>query len=248
MRFYLAYQIGEPVYQNDSRFKTPDDTSMIWRYMNYDRFKFLVKEQKLYFCSVDTIKRDDPYEGSYYACDLLNEVDPSIAQNFVKQANSCGPSIAVNCWHLSKSESMAMWKLYSGDKGIAIQTTVGKLKVAFDGFKDIVYIGEIVYTDEPIEHPNGWTVDMFMSCMTKRKCFEHEKELRAFIWNTTKQVTREKDGSVIVPIKVNSLAEKVYLSPTSKGCLRAKVNALMKKNNIINIPIIPSRILTAPCF
>ena len=188
----------------------------------------------------------DPYEGSYYACKLLNEVDSSDAQHFVNQIDRCGPPIAVNCWHLSEYDSMAMWKIYSGDKGIAVQTTIQKLKNAFIRYQDSVWIGRISYTDEPIDHPTGWSVDKFMACITKRKCYEHEKEVRAFIWDTTK-IDRTEDGSAIVPIEINDLIESVFLSPESEDSMMDNVRMLLDKNGI-DIKPTKSPILTAPSF
>src|SRR5258706_406031 len=34
----------------------------------------------------------------------------------------------VNCWHVNEGESAAMWDLYANSKGIAIRSTVGRLK------------------------------------------------------------------------------------------------------------------------
>jgi hypothetical protein len=214
--------------------------------MNYDKFESFIVEQILYFCSIDILKKEDPFEGSYYACKLLHEVEPSVAQNFVNQVNQCGPPIAVNCWHLSEYDSMAMWKIYSGKKGIAVQTTIQKLKAAFGRYHDSVWFGKISYTDEPIDHPTGWSADKFMACMTKRKCFEYEKELRLLIW-ATEEINRKEDGSAIVPIDINSLVENVYLSPESENSLIDKVRNLMD-NHGINIKPQKSPILTAPYF
>ena len=234
------------MYKKDPRFETPDDSSRIWRYMNYDRFESLISEQILFFCSIDTLKKMDPYEGSYYACKLLNEVDPSDAQRFVNQINQCGPPIAVNCWHLSEYDSMAMWKIYSREKGIAIQTTIRKLKDTFNKYQDSIWIGKLSYTDEPIEHPTDWTVDKFMACMTKRNCYEYEKEVRALIWETN-EIKRTDDGSAIVPIEINDLLENVLLSPESDDTVLENVRALLDKHGIEIIPI-KSEVLTSPCF
>jgi hypothetical protein len=234
------------MYKEDPRFETPDDVSKIWRYMSYDKFESFIVERILYFCSIDVIKKEDPFEGSYYACKLLHEVNASVAQNFVNQVNQCGPTIAVNCWHLSEYDSMAMWKIYSGKKGIAVQTTIQKLKAEFDRYPDSVWIGKISYTDEPIDHPIGWSVDKFMSCMTKRKCYEHEKEVRALIWETT-EINRTEDGSAIVPIKIDSLLESVFLSPESDDTLMESVLALLVKHGV-DIKPIKSKVLTAPSF
>lgn len=231
---------------SDLRFRTPSYACKIWRYMNYEKFESFLVDQVLYFCAIDTLKKEEPYEGSYYACPLLNEVDLLSSQNFVRQINQCGPPVAVNCWHLSENESMAMWKIYSKSKGIAIQTRVGNLKKAFDRSGYDVNIGQIFYTDVPIDHSDGWTVDKFMSCLTKQKCFEYEKELRALIWDTTR-TAREPDGSIKVPIEVNSLVENVYLSPESEDPLMDNVRNLMVNHGISTTPI-KSKILDSPCF
>ena len=240
------YETGDTMYKKDPRFETPDDVSKIWRYMNYDKFKSFIVEKILFFCSIDTLKKADPYEGSYYACKLLNEVNPSDAQHFVSQINQCGLPIAVNCWHLSEHDSMAMWKIYSGDKGIAVQTTIQKFKAAFEKYQDSVKISKISYTDEPIDHPIGWSVGKLFACMTKRKCYEHEKEVRALIWETT-EINRTKDGSAIVPIEINNLIENIFLSPTSEDNMMNNVCVLLNKSGI-HIKPKKSQILTSPPF
>ena len=234
------------MFKEDPRFKTPDDTAKVWRYMDYDKFRSFIEENYLYFCSINTLKKYDPFEGSYYACKLLNEVDPLDAQEFARKEDMCGPPIAVNCWHLSEYQSMAMWKIYSGEKGIAIQTSVAKLKEAFNKLSDSIRLGEISYTDAPIDHPTGWTADKFIRCMTKRKCFEFEKEVRALVWDTS-DLSRVDDGSAKIPIEINSLLENVYLSPESGDAIVENVVSLINQNNIKITPII-SQILDPPSF
>ncbi|MBN1555088.1 MAG: hypothetical protein JXA11_10100, partial [Phycisphaerae bacterium] len=152
------------MYKEHPSFNTPPDDAMIWRYMSLDRFASLFDERMLYFCSMEKLKKGDPHEGSYYACKLLNDVEPEEAQGFAQKASSCGDPIVVNCWHLSDHESMAMWKLYSKDnKGIAIQSRIKRLKTEFVNFKDSVFIGEIIYTDDPIDDPSGWPIVIFTS-------------------------------------------------------------------------------------
>lgn len=237
---------GVTMFKEDPRFETPEDTAKVWRYMAYDKFRRLVEEKCLHFCSVKTLNNTDPHEGSYYGCKLLNEISLSDAKDVAQKANRCGPPIAVNCWHLNDFESMAMWDLYSDSDGIAVQTTIKKLKEAFNKVQDSIRLGKIVYTDEAIEHPTGWTVDRFMACMTKKQCYAHEKEVRALIWNTS-EIIREEDGSVKLPIEIKSLLENIVLSPKSEESLREKVLALLKKHDIsINPQISP--ILTGPEF
>lgn len=85
-----------------------------------------------------------------------------------------------------------------------------------------------------------------MACMTKRNCYEHEKEVRALIWET-KGIERTDDGSAIVHIEINDLLENVFLSPESEVSVMESVSALLDKHGI-GIKPIKSEILTLPCF
>lgn len=203
------------MYKEDDRFAVPKPDTKIWRYMTFKRLCELLKTGLLYFCEIGVLRKDDPNEGSYYACKLLSEANPEEAERFAKLAKQCGPPFAVNCWHVNESECMAMWKIYAKeDKGIAVQSSFGRIVESMASVSDEVYMGLITYTDEPIPHPKGVEGDLFMTCMTKRKCFEFERELRAFVWETS-ELTRTKNGSALVPVDLSKLIECIYISPTS---------------------------------
>ncbi|KKK44227.1 hypothetical protein LCGC14_3167380, partial [marine sediment metagenome] len=221
---------------------------IIWRYMNFDKFKSLVAEKILYFCSIDTLKsEEDPYEGSYYASEFLNDIDSSEAKRVVGLMNQCGPPMTVNCWHLSDDESMAMWKLYAKDnKGIAIQSTVGHLKKALCSNDEEILIGEIKYTDDPIDNPANYTLDKFSCITTKRRCYNFEKELRAFVWDADNK-RRTQDGSLRLPVEVDVLIDRVLLAPTSLDEMCPKVKKLLADYRV-DIPIAVSSLLTNPKY
>ena len=86
---------------------------------------------------------------------------------------------AVNCWHMSDTEPAAMWKLYSGEHGLAMRTTMGGLKKSFINEERPVYAYEVEYFDAI-----GWSSPTFplRSGYAKRKSFEHERELRACVF------------------------------------------------------------------
>ncbi len=236
------------MYEEDSRFVTPDKKLKIWRYINFDKFKWLILQRALYFCSIEILKQADPYEGSYYGSEFLSKIDPKQASCVVDQMNRCGPPITVNCWHLAESECMAMWRIYSKDnKGIAIQSTVGRLQESLDNFQDSVYIGQIIYTDDPVSHPLDYPLDKFMSVMTKRKCYEFEKELRAFVWETGQVTERELDGSVRVPVNLDAMIEKIYLSPASDDGIKRQIDFQLSYCGL-DKPVEKSNILERPLF
>ena len=119
--------------------------------MNLERFIWMLKEKKLYFWRIAELS-GDPYEGT--APRKLIEAANARPDG---QAEKLGYGIAgkfaaINCWHKNEHESVAMWKLYSSwSEGVAIQTTVSKLK-RIDERADYV-IGRVRYLDYEKKEP-----------------------------------------------------------------------------------------------
>ncbi|MBK6701433.1 MAG: DUF2971 domain-containing protein [Saprospiraceae bacterium] len=164
-----------------------DESTKVWRYMDLSKFLSLLETSSLYFTRSD--KFIDPYEGT-----IPKITSEKISTYFTEFDNACEMQnellnlfdlnrklTLINCWYQSEYESDAMWHLYS-NKGIAIQTTFEKLKNSFNNSNDNVLIGQVKYIDYNIEgmfYLNALTPFLF-----KRISFEHEKEIRAVIWNT----------------------------------------------------------------
>jgi len=111
---------------------------------------------------------------------------------------------AISCWHLSEHESEAMWKLYSHSKqGIAIESTIEKLK---DSLKDqeSIKIDRVVYIPE---NELNKEYDKHDPIFTKRKSFEHEKELRA------KVSLKDKGKGIFVECDLDVLVTRIHVSP-----------------------------------
>src|SRR5258708_2137823 len=127
-----------PVIDQEILIKPPNE-SIIWRYMDLDKFESILKEKGLFFCRSD--KFTDPFEGSIprinsafrvtaekqVAATLKRKITHEDAMN---KSDNTGKlhqkfrrAFVVNCWHINQGESDAMWKLYSETKkGIAIQS------------------------------------------------------------------------------------------------------------------------------
>ena len=218
------------MYKEDSRFEPPEKEAKIWRYMDFVKFLWMLNHQCLYFCRVDKFKDEDPFEGSWQPSEFLKNIPKERAVNLVEQANSCGPPITINCWHLNDCESAAMWKLYGGvNKGIAIQSTFGRLVKAFEIFPDDIYISKVRYIDYKIDKFKGEDVEIFEPVITKRKSFEHEKELRAIIWDTSKITVRSENGSVCANINLKELIDKIYIAPFAPTWHKNIIQVIIKK-------------------
>lgn len=147
---------------------TTKDYSLI-RYMDLSKFLDLLDSETLFFCRADQLSKDDPYEGDYTIADyeaivkpILESMeqtnDPSFQYWYVKNnlredesliRKPILYSVGVSCWHIAECQSVAMWKIYSSNTGIAIKTNLSKLKAALDiADKDRIYeIGEVTYLD-----------------------------------------------------------------------------------------------------
>jgi len=236
------------MYKEHPVFEPPEKNAIIWRYMDFPKFVWMLDQRRLYFCNIDKFKIDDPFEGSCLPSKLLKGTTENVAKNYVEKMNSCGLPLTVNCWHLNDCESAAMWKLYGGaNKGIAIQSTFRKMIKAFEEFSDNVYIGKIRYIDYQNEIFNGKAPDKFEPILTKRKSFEHEKELRAVMWETSRETPRTNDGSVLSNVNLKELIENIYISPFSPAWYRESVQTIVKKFGL-DVPVLQSELDKKPLY
>jgi hypothetical protein len=244
----------------DSTCFDPKENYKIWRYLDLARFLDLLISYQIYFSRLD--KFEDPYEGYLPANDDYLKRVASVF-NYVNKFQYA------NCWHINENESAAMWKLYLDSKnGIAIQSTVNRLKKSLQDADERVYISEIQYRDyskinplhvnDAIKNPNSVTVKRssnieqisFYPGTFKRKSFEHEKELRAICKTLDDPNFQEKmhiepntPAGKKVNCKILELIESIYISPTADAWFESLVNTIIAKLNF-KFQIIPSKLYT----
>jgi hypothetical protein len=125
---------------------------------------------------------------------------------------------------------MAMWRLY-GDE-IAIQSTFDRLARSFRDCPCDVKIGCVKYFmpgKDTFNNVGPFTI--FVPLLHKHQGFEYEQELRAIIWETG-NMARKTDGSVLAPVDLNILIERVFISPPSKPEVKTDVEEFTKKHGI----------------
>jgi hypothetical protein len=187
--------VNKPQYQDV--FVLPDRDATIWRYMEFWKLVSLLEEQALFFPRSDLF--DDRFEGSYpkgaaIESDLEQMVataaiDQKLPKKLIRERaqgaigwrKQIRESVLISCWHVNESESAAMWKLYvQSNKGIAVKSTVRRLLGSIRCPED-VYVGAVQYRNyDKDQFPS---MNIFHPFMSKRKSFEHERELRALIWD-----------------------------------------------------------------
>jgi hypothetical protein len=151
---------------------------------------------------------------------------------FRKLIDTLFKGILVSCWYYSDHQSEAMWKLYSDQgKGVAIKTTVGKLRRALEcatgnDRQSRIYIGKVKYLDyaDPSLKTKDCIIDGHIMPLLKRISYSHENEVRAFLCPDLD--VSNVDAFVVRPYMAHCdilmLIDGVYVSPyTSAPYLKA---------------------------
>lgn len=239
-------------FDNDSHyFPAPNDNQKIWRYMDFTKFVSLLDKQALFFTRID--KFEDPFEGQMpkaknpiydiiYPDGQPEDLSGDLIYNLIKTVQTelsykMRNFTIANCWHINDYESDAMWKLYlKSNEGIAIQSTYKRLCTSFCSFetdnilKDNTLIMEkIKYIDYDEDSISASSV--MYPFIHKQKCYEHERELRALI-NLSPENIDEIEYGYNVPVDLNILIEKIYISPTAPLWFKELVISILKKYNL----------------
>lgn len=163
-------------------FPQPENSSVkVWRYMDFAKFIWLLKEKKLFLSRVD--KLGDPYEGSH-TIKTIQGIEEFLHRHKAKEGwghlaeiyRQARAETYVCCWHEGEYESEAMWRLYSPNgNGVAIQLTYQELVHSIENQHEI-FIGRIRY----IDYSREWFPDanIYHPIMHKRIAFSHEREVR----------------------------------------------------------------------
>lgn len=247
-------------------YQVPNKESKLWRFMDFTKYVSLLNTRSLFFSRADLF--EDPFEGAKGIKKNKRKWDKHYLEFFESAYRNPPEGVDFNksdreikieakrlllsldegrkrdkertfisCWHENEFESEAMWKLYTTNmkEGIAITTTYDKLYRSLNKNPSIS-IGRVNYID--FENRFAGINDAFWY---KRKAFEHEKEVRAII----KDFSSHDEFGKVIPVKLNTLVDKVFVSPTSQVWFKRLVEDVtikygMKRN--INI----SRMNTEP--
>lgn len=205
--------------------------------------------------------------------------DPSIDREKLLEINTTTNQVIrelvyVNCWHINEYESAAMWKSYlKSDEGVAIQSSIRRLWLSLKDTNGIVFAGKVKYIDyERDIIPDGSMLSPFFH---KRKSFEFENEFRAVLRTPFFGITdgvltiypdrvipnRMKPEDVMwtedrlgklgvnIPVDLDALIEKIYISPTAEDWFYDLVKSVSVKYGHDNKEVIRSSLAdNSPLF
>lgn len=237
------------MFHDHPSYKAPSDKNVkIWKYMDITKFLSLVINGTLYFTRTD--KLGDPFEGSYTRQALIARNDGG--KKYLKWYENLRSKMLINCWHINEYESEAMWKLYlKSNEGIAIQSTYNRLIHSLERDRNYhTQVGLVNYLDYDMDtFKPGYTCNAFL---TKRKCFDYERELRAITdlstWNPgTNSHTESVEHGKHIPIHLDILIEKVYVAPYCDDWIFELIQQINRTLNL-NLSITHSTLNSRPFY
>jgi Protein of unknown function (DUF2971) len=196
-----------------------DWDTQIYRVFSLDWFKDMITRKRNGL--VRTSKWDDPFENYLLKC-KVDMGDGSIAD-----LESILNAWYGQCWTFQR-DSDAMWRIYSSRKtGIRVSTTIRKLFAAMCDTTDTFarhkyFIGEVQYesradiekflkTTSFVQLVDAGRADiMARTLCTKRKEFDHEKEVRILFFETGNVHSR---AVINFPFAYDEVLDEVVCDP-----------------------------------
>jgi hypothetical protein len=226
------------LFSESPKLSLPAEDAVIWHYYTFTEFIAMLVERALFFCRVDKLK--DQWEG-VYPKGMLDWWAENLGESSSFQGKPWDlkdfliakviPSHFINSWYISEHESDAMWRIYSeNSEGIAVKSTLGRLKRTFRNTPEEILIGEVKYIDYNQWHPPAelekeglFSIEPFF---WKRLGFQHENELRAVI---KRDWVDQKENGINLKIDLRELIDSIYLFPDSKDWFFRLVRTLIDK-------------------
>lgn len=235
----------------DFMVEVPPDDMVLWRYMDVSKLLSLLEDRRLVFPRADIL--EDLYEGHWSDESLrqLKELEDEggTAQSIAKQPFVERARMFISCWHENQSESAAMWRIFlKSNDGVAIQTTVASLREQLRRTQLHVEFGRVQYIDYSKDLISHFRT--FNPYFHKRKDFEHEREVRAVIFNMPSGMHRIQVGldEKIFSFDINpkELIHSIVIAPKADGWFKDLVEKVVKNRYGLNCEVVSSKVDTAP--
>jgi hypothetical protein len=214
------FELGEPI----------NEDLIVWRYMDFATFYSLLLSKAIFFRRID--KFTDENEGILpeEICNQLIEAwtdsglfdvndPPEMVEYFIARLRQFNTGTLSSAWVLNEKEIYAMWKIYlrGSTEGIAIKTTVGRLKTSLKNNEEDFVIAKISYSPYPWEKTSYRTLPAYKSAP-----YSYECELRIMIFDQFEEHTIPMEvfpklplyeNGKTVNVELDTLIDYIYISP-----------------------------------
>ncbi|MFI5218989.1 MAG: hypothetical protein ACHQNT_05820 [Bacteroidia bacterium] len=203
----------------------PKSNVSLWRYMDIPSFLSLLIDKSLTFVRADLL--EDKYEGTLPTLTAaIIDFQYKNLSELLKTHNNTATYL--NCWCKESHEMVHMWKIYSKENGIAIETKYEDLKAAVES-NEAIYATEVMYIDFHKEIIN-WQANAMTVYTMKRQEYKSENEVRLilshpkviedqllhlkpFERNDARQELCLKNQVIKCKVNLAKLISKIHISP-----------------------------------
>lgn len=224
------------------KFDAPSDATRLWRYSGFAHFVWMLHARAVHFGRADRF--EDQFEGllPLRASQRWRVLSKRLAEQRLRTY--------VSCWHANDYESVGMWKAFTLEPGIALETTVGRLRGALDPFPEAIYLAGVRYIDFDSEHLGAWekrprALDPILH---KRRQFDFEREVRAVLdpaCKSSERAAHAEEPSVAVPVDLPRLIVRVHTSPGAEDWFVDLVKEMLHRF-AVPVPVERSRLDEVP--
>lgn len=246
---YMSINVNYP------RISFPSENYPLVRYMDFPKFISLLKSQALFFCRLDALEdqlegttanpnrqqRVDRYKAlrntGYFERHFDDEEIENLVDDYYVFEQKQRSLHCVNCWNLARSESSALWKIYSANgSGIMVKSSRDGLVKAFENVEEEIFMSSVAYIDHARDLiPDGNTI---FPVIHKNLAYSFEDEVR-LIYHVMPEVGWEHDWSKekistgkIISINLHSMIEEIVVGPFAPSWYFEIVEDLISKYGI----------------
>jgi hypothetical protein len=222
----------------------PKDSIPVWRYLSFDKLINLLIHREIQFTRASLFT--DQNEMRFLdASKGEDKVTPQQAEQLEKRIRTLRDTTFVSCWSLGRSDSYPLWKIYLGGSrnGIAIRSTVGRLRASLEQSPNNYFIGGVQYRRSAFD---DIPTDEQLIC-AKLEAYEYEREFRVFTRNP-KRTHVLGDSSftpniMSEPIDIGRMLKSIYISPFASNWFETTVkDAISRLAPDLEVPIRTSKI------
>jgi hypothetical protein len=237
----------------------PDDTAIVWRYMDFWKVQFMLETSSLYFVRSDRFKDKDLWDSvlppkwkirmQRVLCDRPNGGQYTEAAWYEEREI---PNNPILCWNCDENESEQMWREYTnGIDALVVRSNVGRFKECFSSTSVAVRIGLVNYGDhDGLDDPNFFEVfwgdevpparlnPWYVPRYLKRLHLAYEKEIRATIHVKFEDQPIDPGYNLAIGSSgICTLIESIHVHPNATSKQRKQLKSLRDKHGFFDIPI-----------